>query len=351
MIQLHYILPKLFFIACFTGLTLALQAQNGNNPFELPNRPIEEAELPAAETTTDNPFEIDQSPSATPAENTTPASPNPETDTNPFEVQPLAPPPATTPPPPATTDNPFEINRISIDSDARKTVAPSPVLQPQKTKTTANNGNFRAVFATFLLVFLATLMVLYSSVIKQLYKAFLNDNMLKLKHREQGSFLHVSLIMLYFYFFLNAGFFCYLIAKHLDWEGGSDMQLLLYCILGISGAFIAKHLFLRILGAIFPIQKEIKQYNFTIVVFNIILGIILLPFNLLIAFGPESLPKYLIFSTLFIIALIYGFRIIRSLLIGSRYISLHKFHFFMYLCTVEIAPTLVLVKLLLLTKG
>jgi len=209
--------------------------------------------------------------------------------------------------------------------------------------------NFHAGIVLFLLVYLAILVSLYSPTIKQLYKAFLNDNMLKLKHREQGSFLHLSLVMLYFFFFINAGFFCYLVLRELGWESNSNPQLLLYCVLGISAVFLIKHLFLRILGAIFPIEKEIKQYNFTIGVFNIILGFTLLPFNLLIAYGQSDLPKHLIYSSLIIITLIYGFRVIRSLLIGSRYISLHKFHFFMYLCTVEIAPTLVLVKLLLFT--
>lgn len=357
MIQLQHILSKLILLVCFAVTTFGLSAQNGQNPFEIPNRPIEHQTAPAEaeeEAATDNnPFEVTQSEaiSNTPVEIAPPSTPSTTSDTNPFEVEPVEASPEPAIPTAPSTDNPFEINRVSIDLNAPKEVAPSPVLQPQKIKSPVSTRNFHAGLVTFLLFFLAILVSLYSPVIKQLYKAFLNDNMLKLKHREQGSFLHLSLIMLYFYFFLNAGFFCYQLVKYQGWEGNSNSRLFFSCVLGLSAVFFIKHLFLRILGAVFPIEKEIKQYNFTIVVFNIILGITLLPLNLLIAYGPSDLPKYLIYSTLIIIALIYGFRIIRSLLIGSRYISSHKFHFFMYLCTVEIAPTLILVKLLLFTEG
>ena len=54
------------------------------------------------------------------------------------------------------------------------------------------------------------------------------------------------------------------------------------------------------------------------------------------------------------ILIIFGitvFCILRGLFLASKYLSFHKFHFFMYLCTVEIAPVLVVVKLLLLKAG
>jgi len=115
--------------------------------------------------------------------------------------------------------------------------------------------------------------------------------------------------------------------------------------------FTCKHLALNIISNVLPISKDIKQYSFTIVIFGIILGLLLIPANVLIAFGSPGMTKILIYGSLTSILLLYLFRILRSLFIASRYITLHKFHFFMYLCTVEIAPLAVLVKAILLKTG
>ncbi len=195
------------------------------------------------------------------------------------------------------------------------------------------------------------LITLYKPLVGQVYRSFLNDNMLRLKQREQGAFISFPLLLLYIFFFLSGGFFLYLVVQTLGATFEDHWTLLGWCVLGLTAIFILKHTVLRVIGNIFPLEKELRQYSFTIAIFNITLGILLLPFNLLIAFGPGALPRYLIYTILASILLIYGFRIIRSLLIASRYISLHKFHFFMYLCTVEIAPTIVLVKFLLLMQG
>ena len=110
--------------------------------------------------------------------------------------------------------------------------------------------------------------------------------------------------------------------------------------------FIGKHLLLFIVGYIFPIQKELGLYNFTIMVFGIISGLLLLPINIVIAYVPMEIGKVVVYLSLGAIIAIYLFRIIRGLSIGSKYLVLHKFHFFIYLCTVEILPVIVLLKIL-----
>ncbi len=361
----YHILCKYFCLLLFLGAGHGLFAQQGQNPFEIPNRPTNpttntEASNPEEETpqANNNPFDIQGSsaptPNASPEIIETPPVVDTNSNQNPFDLQKNASPQVSPPPAPdfKTGENPFEIKRL--DTRAKpgvKKVAPSPVLQPQKNSTSINDRSFLSIVAGILIIISTVLIVLYRSVVSQIYRAFLNDNILKLKQREQGSFLHLSLIALYFLFFLNAGFFCYLIAKNFGPPIQDQWQTLAFCTLGVSGIFMLKHLFLRLLGVIFPISKELRQYSFTIVVFNITIGLLLLPLNLLTALGPSGSSKYLIYSTLGIIALIYCFRFMRSLLIASRHISLNKFHFFMYLCTVEIAPTLVLVKLLLMIQG
>jgi hypothetical protein len=119
------------------------------------------------------------------------------------------------------------------------------------------------------------------------------------------------------------------------------------CIGGISLIFILKHILLKIVGAIFPIEKELGTYSFTIIVFQIILGIALLPFMIFIAYGTEELIPYAIYGAFIMIGIFYIYRSLRGLFIGNRFLAYHKFHFLLYICTVEIAPLVVLLKVLL----
>ena len=104
---------------------------------------------------------------------------------------------------------------------------------------------------------------------------------------------------------------------------------------------------LRIFGSVFPVAKEVKLYNFTIIIFNIVLGVLFVPLSLFLAYGPDNLMIGVLYLTGVIVLLTYLYRSIRALLIGGKFLSFHKFHFFMYLCTAELAPLALVIKLAL----
>jgi len=180
--------------------------------------------------------------------------------------------------------------------------------------------------------------------LEQSYRAFLNDNFLRQLHRvNQGSF-SLSYFLLYLSFFLNAGIFIYLVANYFGANLPRSFAWVFLVCFGVGIAFLFKHTLLFFLQTVFPISKEIKLYSFSIMVFSIILGIALLPINILAAFAPEGVLKIAIWGGLGAILAFYIFRSLRGLSIGSRYIMLHSFHFLLYLCAVEILPVIVLVK-------
>jgi hypothetical protein len=117
--------------------------------------------------------------------------------------------------------------------------------------------------------------------------------------------------------------------------------------LGIAGLFLAKQLVLIILRLIFPVETEVKRYIFLILVFSITIGILLVPINLLFAYGPEGSEQTVLYVSSGLFALIYLFRALRSLLIANKFLAFHRFHFLLYICIVEIAPVLIIVRLIL----
>ena len=97
----------------------------------------------------------------------------------------------------------------------------------------------------------------------------------------------------------------------------------------------------------FPVEKEINRYNFTIIIFSVFIGLGLLLGNVALGLGTEKLLSPVVTGLSVFIALLYLIRSFRGLLIGSRFIPLHIFHFLLYICTAEIAPVLVGVKLIM----
>jgi hypothetical protein len=121
-----------------------------------------------------------------------------------------------------------------------------------------------------------------------------------------------------------------------------------FILLGaVLGVFILKHLFIKIIASVFPLSKEMSLYAFTVTIFCAVLGFFLIPLNAFVSYAPDSLMISAFWITVGVIILIYLFRSLRVLFIGGRYIASHQFHFLLYICTLEIAPFLVLVRLIL----
>ncbi|MDV7393473.1 DUF4271 domain-containing protein, partial [Arthrospira platensis SPKY1] len=103
---------------------------------------------------------------------------------------------------------------------------------------------------------------------------------------------------------------------------------------------------IAVLGAIFPIQKETRLYNFTIIIFTIMLGVLLLGLNMFIAYMPAAYTQGFVYAAFAAIASLYLFRALRGLIIGQQFVYTYLFHFLLYLCAVEIAPVVVLARLI-----
>jgi hypothetical protein len=156
--------------------------------------------------------------------------------------------------------------------------------------------------------------------------------------------------MLYGNFLFNAGIFVFLVTRVFQRETFNNLSFLLLCLAGAAAAFLSKHLMLSIMRTLFPLETEVRKYNFLIIIFNCVLGLFLVPFNLLIAFSAKAGSQQLLLVSwmLGLVAIFYAYRSLRASSIGAKFLSQSPFHFLLYLCTVEIAPVLLLVKLALM---
>ena len=201
-------------------------------------------------------------------------------------------------------------------------------------------------FSIGLLLLLGGLLTINRSLIRKAYRAIANDNYLRFLYREYKSMPWMYWLF-YLYFVLTFGFFLYLFAHYLGFESSKGIIFLLGVIVTVGIIYIVRHLSLQVMSILFPVEKEAHLYGFVTMLLNIILGIVISPINLLIAFGPPSITKSIVWMGVGIIIAIYLFRQLKGLFISGRFLYQYRFHFFLYLCTAEIAPLLIIVKLAL----
>ncbi len=185
------------------------------------------------------------------------------------------------------------------------------------------------------------------SAVGKAWRGFLNDNALTQAQREATGIVgSTPYYLLYLNFLLNIGLFIFLVIRFFTNDRFNNAPFLFICLLGGAGIFLSKHLIFSIIRYLFPVESEINRYNFLIIIFNCILGLFLVPFNFMIAFGSESFYQgLLVFWVLGLVTIFYVYRSLRALNIGSKFLVSDQFHFLLYLCTVEVAPVVLLAKL------
>ena len=185
--------------------------------------------------------------------------------------------------------------------------------------------------------------------VQSAYQALLSDNALRQIHREQVGWGNFGQLALYGLFWLNMGIFTFLMFYRFNGQSPyGQFATFMLCVGGVSLAFSIKHAILYVIASVFPIAKEIKLYNYIIITGGIFLSLVLLPLNIFIAYSPDSLKEIFMYSAFGMIALVYLVRSLRSLSVASPFLMTDQFHFLLYLCAVEIAPIMILIKLIYL---
>jgi hypothetical protein len=293
-------LRTIFFAWVFLGTALSVSAQTNANPFELVHRlPRESRNADGSAAGPTNPFDV--VPHRTPGVTKTLG----ENETTPFR--------------------PFAILPTGGG------LANGTLL-----------GVLIAVFA-----FLTFSIAANRSAVEKAWRGFLNDASLSLAQREASGIVgSIPYYLLYINFLLNAGLFLFLVTRFFRRETYNNAGFLLICFAAVAIYFLSKHLMLSIAQWLFPVEKEVRRYNLLIIIFNCVLGLFLVPLNLVVAFGTNTnYQGLLLFWMLGLVTIFFVYRAVRALPIAYKFLGESTFHFFLYLCTVEIAPLLLILKI------
>ncbi len=126
----------------------------------------------------------------------------------------------------------------------------------------------------------------------------------------------------------------------------NDLTLWLI-ILGIVAVLsILRNAALQFLAFILPIGDRIHFYHFNLELAINIFSISLLPLLFIFAFSQQFIKSYVLIGVVCLTIIYLLYRSFRGFLVSRDLLPFHKFHFFVYLCTFEIAPLIILYKIL-----
>jgi len=211
------------------------------------------------------------------------------------------------------------------------------------------------------LVFYAMVaLVLFFAIIRRAFPKYMQDlfrlffrTTLKQRHlSEQLSQTPLPSFLLNVFFFLLAGFYLSLwIEQRAKDPFDSVWMLLGYLWLAVAAAYLVKYSTLRLTGWLFRAREAANSYLFTVFTINKMTGIFLLPLVVVMAFAAAPvftlalLLSWIVLISLLLYRLLLSFRVVR------KQVHLSGFHFLLYVAGFEIAPLLIIYKLILLNFG
>jgi hypothetical protein len=125
-------------------------------------------------------------------------------------------------------------------------------------------------------------------------------------------------------------------------------QMYLVIAGGLVLMYLVKFIVIRLSGFVFKKEKEALDYSSSSFVFINSLGLFMLPVVVCLEFVSQVDPKVFIYTGIFFIMGFLAMRLLRGIVIGFNSNRVSKFYLFLYLCSLEIIPFVILVKLFML---
>lgn len=259
------------------------------------------------------------------------------------------------------------MNKISCSPDSTLTMEslaiPGPVFSKSLfTSHTLQARNYKPlenqkfqpdwIFGVFLFAFilLAWSNFFYFNRLKQITLAPISKRFINQLIRDGNLFKERISVTLSIIYFLSFALLLYqanqLIVKLPLWNIRGILLYLL--IIGSLVTFwLIKIGLIRLLGTIFKTSSTTHDYLLNLLIFSIIDGILLLPLLVFIVYLKSIILLYIALSTC---VFLFLFRFLRGFFIGLTLTKFSYLFLFVYLCSLEMLPLLILIKIFLMTS-
>jgi len=177
--------------------------------------------------------------------------------------------------------------------------------------------------------------------------AFFDNTQLNQLSKEDAPFLSWPYLLLYFVMGFAVGMFVFLVNLSGFINIGYSVDVRLFLLLSLSSIvlFTVKIMVLRATAHVFDIKRMLRRYETALFLSYYNVAFLFLVFALMLSMLPFSAANWLVPLALSLAALLLIFRLGKSAFDLIRNYRFPIFYFIVYLCTLELAPILILIKI------
>lgn len=220
-------------------------------------------------------------------------------------------------------------------------------LQEPILRTINSPANWIFYLFLFQFILIAVVKNIAGTELYENLRSFINLKIANQVFRERENNLLVSNLILSINFILSLSITTFLLVKDLKVFRDLEQWYIFFVAIPFTLIIVgAKYLLLLLSKLIMPLKQQFEFYNFNFTNSNLLLGIALIPLNLLLYYNANLVGKIslLLILSVMTIKLLHDFS--KGFLITRTYFSTYKLHYILYICALEFAPVLILGKLL-----
>lgn len=197
-----------------------------------------------------------------------------------------------------------------------------------------------------LLFFFGLVRVSFPNQVLSIIQAFYNDRTLLQVNKEDTLYSSWPFVFLYILFGFSVGLFIYLC--HVYYAGGTHNgpERFLAISLSVMLLFILKIIATRVIGFIFDLRRMVREYVSILYLSYFNAALVFLPIVLILSLVPRASAMWIVPAALIVVLCLFVFRFAKTARNLLANYPFSKFYLFTYLCCLEIAPILILVKVL-----
>jgi hypothetical protein len=199
----------------------------------------------------------------------------------------------------------------------------------------------------FTLVALAYMRRVHPARISRLWNSVWNIRTMRQAIREEPNTPRANLLF-NMSFYLQAALVTYCAIKFTGRSWFSMHGGLFYLILVASffGIYLIKRIGIRLVKLVADGDYGLGEYEYSVFLINRMLGILMLPLSLFVVYAPIFFLPFLIYSTAGVVLIMLLYRLMRSLMTALE-TGVTPFYILFYICTLEILPTAIGLRLVL----
>lgn len=240
-------------------------------------------------------------------------------------------------------ENPFTISHIPIRKNQYKKIESLKTTQKSSDKETISISYIPLWIMCLSLCLLAFMLFLKRNHINVLLRSIMNDNFMRMTGYDENQGRSWPYLIGYMLFIINVALFIVLVLQRVF--DVKQSYMILWGIIFCTVFFVGKHLVAGFFSWVFNYDKESGFYQFMIISFRNIMSLIFLALNIVFVFGSPDWSKALAMLGVGVFLMFLLSRYYKGIKIARSYINSNFFQFFIYFCAFELAPWIIIYKL------